>query len=150
MVIHEHRKRISQETDTEKNPDFIGLNEDSGLVPEEGLEPPRYCYRWILSPVRLPFRHSGAVREVYSKSHGCCQACFLLQPQKHASSATPSNGIKQVESCPQSDDASSECGGTRLATRNSNTPNTSSISPTAPPKNHGLFNQATGESGAAR
>jgi hypothetical protein len=29
------------------------------LVPETGLEPVRYLYRRILSPVRLPFRHSG-------------------------------------------------------------------------------------------
>ena len=28
-------------------------------MPEKGLEPPRYCYQWILSPPRLPFRHSG-------------------------------------------------------------------------------------------
>ena len=28
-------------------------------LPEKGLEPPRYCYQWILSPPRLPFRHSG-------------------------------------------------------------------------------------------
>lgn len=23
-------------------------------MPKEGLEPSRYCYRWILNPVRLP------------------------------------------------------------------------------------------------
>ena len=30
------------------------------LVPKVGLEPTRYRYRRILSPLRLPFRHFGA------------------------------------------------------------------------------------------
>ena len=29
------------------------------LVPEARLELARYCYRRILNPLRLPFRHSG-------------------------------------------------------------------------------------------
>src|SRR5690349_17882794 len=29
------------------------------LVPGEGVEPSRYFYRRILSPLRLPFRHPG-------------------------------------------------------------------------------------------
>jgi hypothetical protein len=29
------------------------------LVPEAGLEPACPKERWILSPLRLPFRHSG-------------------------------------------------------------------------------------------
>ena len=29
------------------------------FVPEVGIEPTRYCYHRILSPARLPFRHSG-------------------------------------------------------------------------------------------
>jgi hypothetical protein len=37
------------------------------LVPEAGLEPARYHYRWILNPLRLPFRHSGTER-VFSLS----------------------------------------------------------------------------------
>ena len=28
-------------------------------VPKVGLEPTRACAHWILSPARLPFRHSG-------------------------------------------------------------------------------------------
>src|ERR1035437_6475191 len=28
-------------------------------MPEEGVEPTRPCGHWILSPARLPFRHSG-------------------------------------------------------------------------------------------
>ena len=30
-----------------------------GVVPEVGVEPTRPCDRRILSPLRLPFRHSG-------------------------------------------------------------------------------------------
>ena len=32
------------------------------LVPGEGVEPSRYFYRRILSPLRLPFRHPGVAR----------------------------------------------------------------------------------------
>ena len=32
---------------------------DTYLVPEEGVEPTRPCGQRILSPPRLPFRHSG-------------------------------------------------------------------------------------------
>lgn len=32
----------------------------NNLVPEGGVEPPRVLPRRILSPLRLPFRHSGA------------------------------------------------------------------------------------------
>ncbi len=31
------------------------------MVPEEGVEPTRPCDQRILSPPRLPFRHSGTV-----------------------------------------------------------------------------------------
>jgi hypothetical protein len=34
---------------------------EARLVPGEGVEPSRYCYRRILSPLRLPFRHPGSV-----------------------------------------------------------------------------------------
>jgi hypothetical protein len=34
------------------------------LVPGERLELSRPCGRWILSPLRLPFRHPGAGRNV--------------------------------------------------------------------------------------
>ena len=38
------------------------LTKDSYLVvPEIGLEPIRYRYRRILSPLRLPFHHSGTI-----------------------------------------------------------------------------------------
>lgn len=39
----------------------LPLNYTRVLVPEAGLEPARYFYPRILSPVRLPFRHSGLV-----------------------------------------------------------------------------------------
>ena len=32
-----------------------------GLVPVTGLEPVRHRWRWILSPLRLPFHHTGVV-----------------------------------------------------------------------------------------
>lgn len=32
------------------------------MVPVVGLEPTRYCYRGILNPLRLPFRHTGTPR----------------------------------------------------------------------------------------
>ena len=31
----------------------------NNVVPRVGLEPTRYCYQRILSPLRLPFRHPG-------------------------------------------------------------------------------------------
>ena len=37
------------------------------LIPEEGLEPTRPCGQRILSPSRLPFRHSGSLAR--SKHH---------------------------------------------------------------------------------
>ena len=41
----------------------VGRLEERRLkeVPEVGLEPTRPCGHWILSPARLPFRHSGRV-----------------------------------------------------------------------------------------
>ena len=34
------------------------------LVPEARLELARYCYRRILNPLRLPFRHTGTGAEL--------------------------------------------------------------------------------------
>ena len=42
-------------------------NLSSDLVPKTGLEPVRYCYRRILSPVRLPvppLRHIGGTTQI--------------------------------------------------------------------------------------
>lgn len=44
-------------------------------VPEEGLEPSPSCEDWILSPARLPFRHSGerlAIQQ-FAAFLGACQ-----------------------------------------------------------------------------
>ena len=34
-------------------------------IPKVGLEPTRCCHRWILNPLRLPFRHSGTNNIMY-------------------------------------------------------------------------------------
>ena len=50
----------------------IGKKQASGgiiLVPRAGLEPACGCPRWILSPLRLPFRHLG--------THAADEASFL-------------------------------------------------------------------------
>ena len=41
------------------------------LVPEAGIEPARYRYRWILSPVRLPVSPLGQ-RNNYNKLLSSC------------------------------------------------------------------------------
>ena len=40
----------------------LRLSRSERVVPEEGIEPSRPCGQWILSPPRLPFRHSGTER----------------------------------------------------------------------------------------
>src|SRR5580700_1392817 len=41
------------------------------VVPEEGVEPTRPCDQRILSPPRLPFRHSGSIRILgYIRNNG--------------------------------------------------------------------------------
>jgi hypothetical protein len=55
------------------------------MVPGEGVEPSRYCYRRILSPLRLPFRHPGC-RSTYEKISSdvpsiAAQTCSRLLPQ---------------------------------------------------------------------
>ncbi len=37
------------------------------MVPEVGVEPTNPCGRGILSPLRLPFRHSGRVGRIESE-----------------------------------------------------------------------------------
>ena len=36
------------------------------LVPVGGIEPPRCCHRRILSPLRLPFHHTGVLGVLYT------------------------------------------------------------------------------------
>ena len=38
------------------------------MVPGEGVEPSRYFYRRILSPLRLPFRHPGSIESCIKRS----------------------------------------------------------------------------------
>ena len=42
-----------------KNPKPVDIQQISDLVPVTGLEPVRCRQRWILSPLRLPFHHTG-------------------------------------------------------------------------------------------
>ena len=42
-----------------KNPKSVDIQQISDLVPVTGLEPVRCRQRWILSPLRLPFHHTG-------------------------------------------------------------------------------------------
>ena len=52
------------------------------LVPVAGLEPARHRWRWILSPLRLPFHHTG--RHSYSivQIQGKCKKKFSSPPGK--------------------------------------------------------------------
>jgi hypothetical protein len=50
------------------------------LVPEEGVEPTRPCDQRILSPPRLPFRHSGTCAVTLSYAGSCCNLAGLLPP----------------------------------------------------------------------
>ena len=65
-----HHGALSSATPERKNPPslaargFHGLPRmprDFQLVPEVGIEPTCLCRRRILSPLRLPFRHSGTL-----------------------------------------------------------------------------------------
>ena len=38
---------------------FLGVRGLTLMVPAKGFEPSQYCYQWILSPSRLPFRQAG-------------------------------------------------------------------------------------------
>ena len=42
-----------------KDLDILHQSRFFSLVPEDGLEPSRYHYRWILSPLRLPIPPLG-------------------------------------------------------------------------------------------
>ena len=55
-VIKGNQKKKT--ADTRKTRNFQRFRPCQG-VPAAGLEPARYCYQWILSPPRLPFRQAG-------------------------------------------------------------------------------------------
>jgi hypothetical protein len=52
-----------------KTVEFIGVS----LVPRAGLEPACGYPRWILSPLRLPFRHLGTVSRADELAWQLCQ-----------------------------------------------------------------------------
>ena len=73
-------------------------------VPEAGLEPALSCENWILSPARLPFRHSGWFRlhRYYRFRSARWQAAHALFPDKTrtacagTSSVLISAGVRSV------------------------------------------------------
>ena len=46
------------------------------MVPEAGVEPARYCYRGILSPLRLPVPPLGQVGADYRDKNFKCKFFF--------------------------------------------------------------------------
>lgn len=86
---------------------FVRFNEElwnQGMVPGNGIEPSRYFYRGILSPLRLPisppglFAGSCFLRSAYSASvvaraHACTHDSFLVSAnlKNHESSKNPSS-----------------------------------------------------------
>lgn len=67
-IIYQETKQL-QGHKKKKSPKNEG---DFGSVPEVGIEPTRYRYHRILSPARLPFRHSGQ-----SKGKGSGKTRFI-------------------------------------------------------------------------
>ena len=55
------------------------------MVPRAGLEPARYRYRWILSPLRLPISPPGHCLTIISKDRMSCKD-FFKKPLKILSS----------------------------------------------------------------
>ena len=62
-----------------KNPKPVATQQISDLVPVTGLEPVRCRQRWILSPLRLPFHHTGRNEFLLTFSGGLtgCGARYL-------------------------------------------------------------------------
>ena len=60
-------------------PPWILCNPRRFLVPETGLEPARPCGQGILSPLRLPFRHSGICAEIIKVFSTLCQLIYAVQ-----------------------------------------------------------------------
>ena len=59
MERKEERSRLRIAARIEKSPKPIGTQGFWTMVPVTGLEPVRHRWRWILSPLRLPFHHTG-------------------------------------------------------------------------------------------
>ena len=56
-MINFHRLSVGSEKHAQFHKHGIIYNRN--LVPGVGLEPTRYCYRWILNPLRLPISPPG-------------------------------------------------------------------------------------------
>ena len=71
------------------------------LVPVIGLEPTRHRCQWILSPPRLPFRHTGMCWAAHSskiKSFALCLALPRLAQLQGSYYSLPSNGKQPNDS----------------------------------------------------
>jgi hypothetical protein len=63
----------------------------NSLVPRAGLEPACGCPRWILSPLRLPFRHLGISNRINALAEDqrlenqrlCPKTCPFRPPSAH-------------------------------------------------------------------
>lgn len=78
------------------------------MVREGGLEPPRPCGRWILNPLRLPFRHSRIasllpVIPTQAKPHILYRQkfnspCIFFLPSRMTAPRLPSENIMSMAS----------------------------------------------------
>ena len=59
------------------------------LVPVTGLEPVRHRWRWILSPLRLPFHHTGRCFYSIVQIQEKCKKKFSSPPGKTCSYVSP-------------------------------------------------------------
>lgn len=60
--------------------DLSTRSQRQSLVPVAGLEPARHRWRWILSPLRLPFHHTGFYRSIITEPVKKCKRNFLKFP----------------------------------------------------------------------
>ena len=70
----------------EKSPKPLETLRILSLVPVTGLEPVRHRWRWILSPLRLPFHHTGVCANQYITNQRKMQEKFFraAQPAEEA------------------------------------------------------------------
>ena len=64
-----------------REPQYACARRGSRLVPVAGLEPARYRYRWILSPLRLPIpshRHVLGTNSIIADDLGKCKCFFMF------------------------------------------------------------------------
>ncbi len=71
------RKRVASEKEEQRSECALTFEKSrskrykacSDVVPVTGLEPVRHRWRWILSPLRLPFHHTGMVYILFCYLH---------------------------------------------------------------------------------